>query len=198
MRLVIPTRDPISLATSTRRELARNEMAGHPNESTMRPREERDMRKMSAILLMFLMLGVSVIRPDVVHSQSERVEKQLQEVQQLKEKPVQTVQPREVDLMCKIDVVNVGGFKFKYKVKVKNKGMKTLNQVLFNWLVTRDGTMVEQDGAGFGLMYPNTWYTGDVGPFMGTADSYQIEVFVDPDNAQGEPQGSRGDNNCSK
>jgi hypothetical protein len=162
-------------------------------------RREKMCRASSLLLSFVLVLVASVIDPNVAYSQ-QRVEKQSGEVQQLKKQQLQPIPPPEVDLTCKIEVVSTGPANafFGYRIKVKNKGTKTLNQVMFNWLITKQGVMVQQDGAGFGLMYPNTWYEASRGPFPKPPESYSIQVFVDPDNEQGESAALRGNNTCTK
>lgn len=92
--------------------------------------------------------------------------------------------------------------KIKINIRVKNKGTRTLRNVLFNYVILQYGAMVKQDGAGFGLMHPDVWYQAkyefrsqDVLPKK--YESYIVKLFVDPDNKQGEPNHLRGDNTAS-
>ena len=112
-----------------------------------------------------------------------------------------------VDLTCTLSTNcgKRGSRKIVIEIRVKNKGTRTLHNVLFHYVILQHGSVVKQDGAGFGLMLPGVWYKakfelkpGDVLKYgrMGTA-SYQVKLFVDPDNKQREPSQLRGDNTAS-
>jgi hypothetical protein len=110
--------------------------------------------------------------------------------------------PPPVDLKCVIvyQVKKAGrGMKKKYwnyTISIHNKGTKKLENVLFNWVITKNNVVVKQDGAGFGLMYPNKLYEAK---FVQTVSKgkWRLEVFVDPDNRQNEVERLRSDNNVS-
>jgi len=115
--------------------------------------------------------------------------------------------PPLVDLTCKLSTNcgKRGSRKIVIEIRVKNKGTRTLRDVLFNYVILQHSSVVKQDGAGFGLMLPGVWYKakfelkpGDVLKYgrMGTA-TYQVKLFVDPDNKQREPNQLRGDNTAS-
>jgi len=85
------------------------------------------------------------------------------------------------------------------KLTFKNRGTKTLKNVTFNWVLTNNGIVIKQDGAGFGLMYPHKSYVREFNLEVGMCSKGKIrlEVFLDPENYQGEPEALRGDNKIS-
>lgn len=106
-----------------------------------------------------------------------------------------------VDLTCTIltHCRRKGNNELFIRIRVKNKGTRTLHDVLFNYVIIQFGIMVKQDGAGFGIMYPNVWYQAEYtfkrGDVLTRPDrSYMVKLFVDPDNRHNEPQHLRGDN----
>jgi hypothetical protein len=107
-----------------------------------------------------------------------------------------------VDLTCtfRTQIKHEGGTTKKpfwyITIIIHNKGTKTLNSVLFNWVITRDNVVVEQNGAGYGQMYPNKMYETTVRQLI-SRGKWHIEVYVDPDNRQGENEYLRNDNTAS-
>jgi hypothetical protein len=106
------------------------------------------------------------------------------------------VVPPPVDLSCALRSRVVTRNRMPYweiTITIQNKGSRTLNNVLFNWVITQDNVVRDQDGAGFGTMYPNKLYTHRLSHHMGRGNN-RIEVRVDPDNRQGENQFLRQNN----
>jgi len=81
-------------------------------------------------------------------------------------------------------------------IMIHNKGTKTLNNVMFNWVITKNNVVIKQDGAGYGLMYPNKLYEADLRQLI-SPGTWRIEVFVDPENQQGENEYLRKDNTAA-
>jgi hypothetical protein len=110
--------------------------------------------------------------------------------------------PPAVDLKCsfRTQIKHEGGTTKKpfwyVTIVVYNKGTKNLNNVLFNWVITRDNVVVEQNGAGYGLMYPGKLYETTVKQLI-SPGRWRFEAYVDPDNRQGENEYLRGDNTAS-
>ena len=111
----------------------------------------------------------------------------------------------KVDLTCSVYSTcrKWGTDKLIISIKVLNKGTRTLHDVLFNYVILQAGTMVKQDGAGFGVMYPGVWYKAkyEFNPediLSSKHRGYSVKLFVDPDNKQLEPQHLRGDNTATR
>jgi hypothetical protein len=100
-----------------------------------------------------------------------------------------------VDLTC---MLRVSPSRESFSIWVRNNGTRIVDAVLFDWLITRSGSgVVEQHGAGFGRMYPDRWYSTREGySFDMPRRVYVVEVFVDPDNRNGEAEALRADNHC--
>jgi hypothetical protein len=86
----------------------------------------------------------------------------------------------------------------RYIVKVKNAGTKVLQDVVVEWVLKKLGTMVKQDGWGFGEMFPGTLYENRI-VFKRVSDKdrwtdYSWSFFVDPSNQQNEDEELRDDN----
>jgi len=104
--------------------------------------------------------------------------------------------PPPVDLKCSIVHQTEKTEYWHYTISVHNKGTKKLKNVLFNWVITRNNEVVKQDGAGYGLMYPNKLYKAKFAQPI-SIGKWRLEVFVDPDNQQNEVERLRRDNNVS-
>lgn len=109
-----------------------------------------------------------------------------------------TIQQPEVDLTYDVytSTRRLGRGHVKIIMKIKNNGTKILHDVLFNWVITKDNRFIVQDGAGFGTMYPDTWYKADHQYHLGMG-KFLLRVYVDPDNRQREPESLRDDNTCT-
>lgn len=86
----------------------------------------------------------------------------------------------------------------RYIVRVRNTGTKVLKDVIVKWVLEKRGTMVKQDGWGFGEMFPGTWYENNI-VFKRVSDQdrwveYGWSFFADPDNHQNEDEELRDDN----
>lgn len=79
---------------------------------------------------------------------------------------------------------------------IHNKGTKKLNNVMYDWVITKNNVVIKQDGAGYGLMYPNRVYETNLRQLI-SRGTWRIEVFVDPENRQGENEYLRGDNTAA-
>jgi hypothetical protein len=107
-----------------------------------------------------------------------------------------------VDLRCafRTQIKREGGTQKKpywyVTIMIHNKGTKTLNNVMFNWVITKNNVVIKQDGAGFGLMYPNKIYESDLRQLL-SSGKWRIEVFVDPENRQNETESLLHDNKVS-
>ncbi|MCX7927022.1 MAG: hypothetical protein N2606_02675 [Candidatus Omnitrophica bacterium] len=106
------------------------------------------------------------------------------------------IDPPEVDLqLCVESPANQKFYThdtYNITVKVRNEGTKVLNNVLIEWIVIdlRKNSVLKQESAGFGVMYPGYFYEHTITrpPFT------KIEIFVDRQNLQGEPESLRYDN----
>jgi hypothetical protein len=67
---------------------------------------------------------------------------------------------------------------------------------MFNWVITQNNVVIKQDGAGYGLMYPNKLYETNLRQLI-SRGTYRIEVFVDPENQLGENEYLRRDNTAA-
>jgi hypothetical protein len=109
----------------------------------------------------------------------------------------------EVDLECWKAGVTYGSNVFRekiFKIKLRNNGTRVLNDVLFNWVIKKNGVMVSQDGAGYGQVYPNTIYECEIKLNKSSDEDwriYMIDFYLDPQNLKGEDQEFRGDNQLS-
>lgn len=116
-----------------------------------------------------------------------------------------------VDLTCILTTFcyRKGRDKFEIHISVKNKGTRILRDVLFNYIITQNNSLVKQDGAGFGIMHPGVWYKAqydfkpeDLFKFHNWRKTkrafYKVKLYVDPFNKQREPQHLREDNTVIK
>jgi hypothetical protein len=105
-----------------------------------------------------------------------------------------------VDLECGFKGEKLNGNHLTVTFWIRNNGTRILNDVVFDWVIKRNGIMVSQDGAGFGKVFPDTRYDVDVG-FSKSADekwkSYSVDFFLDPENRQGEDEDLRKNNKYS-
>jgi hypothetical protein len=110
--------------------------------------------------------------------------------------------PPPVDLSCtfRTQIKREGGTHKKpfwyVTIMIHNKGTKKLKNVMFNWVITKNNVVIKQDGAGYGLMYPNKLYETDFRQLI-SPGTMRIEVFVDPENQQGENEYLRRDNTAA-
>ena len=111
--------------------------------------------------------------------------------------------PPPVDLKCTFRSQvkykgTLGGQKPYWYVTIiiHNKGTKTLKNVMYNWVITKNNVVIKQNGAGLGLMHPNKLYETDLRQFA-SKGTWRVEVFVDPDNLQGENEYLRRDNTAA-
>ena len=110
--------------------------------------------------------------------------------------------PPPVDLSCtfRTQIKWEGGRTKKpiwyVTIMIHNKGTKKLNNVMFDWVFTKNNVVIKQDGAGYGLMYPNKLYETDLRQLI-SSGTWRIEVFVDPENRQGENEYLRRDNTAA-
>lgn len=108
----------------------------------------------------------------------------------------------QVDLECrKAGATGMASLSRTFKIQIRNNGTRILNDVLFNWVIKKNGVLASQDGAGYGQVYPNTIYECEIRVERQSHDEswriYSIDFYLDPQNRQGEEQGYRGNNQLS-
>jgi hypothetical protein len=108
-----------------------------------------------------------------------------------------------IDLECRYAGMRYGaipGMDKIFKIQMRNNGTRVLQDVLFNWVIKKNGAMTAQDGAGYGQVYPNTVYEYEI-PLRKHSDEdwrdYTIDFYIDPQNRQNEDSALRDDNQLS-
>jgi hypothetical protein len=139
------------------------------------------------------------IKPDIKAGHYKfKVSKKDGSLQDMSDGTVNIVRPT-LNLQCGMEEVrefvsDSEGMRSRIYVVAYNDGTAMLKDVMFSWIIEKDGYVHEQRSAGIETLYPDVKYRLEIFSVMNANGHFRATAILDPQNKQNEKESLRGDN----